>query len=707
MASSDRVGRLVCRAYPNLGIPALYVHNLTGIKDADSLLCKPPLIHPATPDVLPKLRQWNPEVAAAFLEKGDAVKDIPFKLITRSPTWASSEIDSFVAISYCWQNEHWSVPARFSSTPVDWSFPLCPSMLRALLSCVDAREAIWIDQLCIDQQDQSQKALAISSMDTIYRNALRVLILLEDFDIDVEVERSLNLLADSPAEPENITTEKIYITPTAFSENYSTCFTHGSTASLVQFSVDLFDTCRWFSRAWCCQEYQLNKERIFLFVGHKSPCLALDSTFFTNFHAQYSQTDTASGLDGLDLHPGFQMFSFGIGVNHPDEFNQFILPSLFVELERLQCLHLRDIISIVLNTTGIFLSFDKDVASRAQCQFILGLILLSVGCPMVLDSIGPPLYKWPMPSYQGIIRWPVDDDFRYHADDWGVARLTSSSNFGYIRHDSIALDLFIFKPHPKSPASASIQVATLLWKASILSMRNVGIETLAAAVEIGLSWMARTTRDVLEWTSKGQLAKRAELVKVWKILAGDEIWQPERRIELVKSVEMLAGTETKAPDETPAVGNIEDVQDVVLSLLEHLRYVKRTAPMIVSLNKESTRHAIVFIPLRFSEAILCSSAHLSFAIPAVLNNPTTACLRRLWILSTSKISKSMLSIVGQGFYIGEQLDSDDEVTLVHNITVVGRWSDELNVYESEDEWSEDLGTAANLGLEWDSDGGRW
>jgi hypothetical protein len=180
-------------------------------------------------------------------------------------------------------------------------------------------------------------------MDTIYRNVIQVLILLEDLDIRPDVERSLNLLTSTPTEPENITSEMMYVSPTAFAENFSTCFAQGTTMNLFDFSAEVFD-CRWFTRAWCCQEYQLNAKRLFIFVGHKYPCLALASQFFMDFQSKSVQ---ASG-DAHDLYilPRFQMFSFGIGLNDPDEISQLNLSLLFVELENLSCFYFRDIVSI-------------------------------------------------------------------------------------------------------------------------------------------------------------------------------------------------------------------------------------------------------------------------------------------------------------------------------------------------------------------------
>lgn len=61
---------------------ALYVHDLTRTPDTVRLLGKPPRVHPQTLEVLPRLRQFNPEIALKLIKKDNTPKPIPFKLIT-------------------------------------------------------------------------------------------------------------------------------------------------------------------------------------------------------------------------------------------------------------------------------------------------------------------------------------------------------------------------------------------------------------------------------------------------------------------------------------------------------------------------------------------------------------------------------------------------------------------------------------------------
>lgn len=322
--------------------------------------------------------------------------------MTASPTSESADIDAFVAISYSWHNEQWKVPARFSHAPKDWSFLVCPAMLKAMLGRMTHREAIWMDQLCIDQEDAVQKAQVVANMDTIYRNASRILILLEDLDIKPDMEQVLELMARSPSEPEN-DADRDRQRRSAFEENYAECVARGLTKSLFSFAKMVFTRCRWFQRAWCFHEYQLSAERTFVFVGHNRSCISLEQWFF---YALFRETTAPKDYEVPDIfmHLVFARFTDGIGLNHPDEIEQHNLPLLFVELDSLLCFLLKDLISIALNTSGTFLGFDHDVASKADCQFVLGLILLAAGYPTALDLIGPCLHKRPAPCHQGVLR---------------------------------------------------------------------------------------------------------------------------------------------------------------------------------------------------------------------------------------------------------------------------------------------------------------
>lgn len=683
MSYSMKQGRLICPAYENLGIPALYVHDLTGTADADQLLSKPPLIHPAALDLLPRLRQWNPEIASKFSEKDNAVKKIPFKLITKDRIWISDQANSFVAVSYCWHSDQWIVPNRFNSMPENWSLPVSPAMLRALLCYVENGEAIWMDQLCIDQNNLKQKAHAIANMDTIYRNAQQVVVLLEDLDISPDVEQSLSLLAATPTGKGNIRNDRLCVSRDKVEQNFSTCFAQGSTMNLFSFAYDVFD-CRWFTRAWCCQEYQLNANRSFVFVGHTYSCVALASKFFMDFH---SESDDA-GLGSHDLYtlPAFQMFSFGIGVNEPHEMSEFDLFHLFVELERMSCLYLRDIVSVALNASGLFLSFNSDINSTTECRFILALVLLSAGDPGVLDTVGPPVCKWSAPSHQAIIRWPVNDDFRY----WSVPhhakpRLGSHLKFGHISLRVITLDLFSLHSPPRFPNEAFRKQARACWTAFENAKERsrmqrdsceVEIAALACALSIGLPWMVQTINDG-DWFLRDFQTGQSLTEAAYK--------------SLVVAVNSLLSTEDGAAKQSFQVER--SVMQLILPFLNelpiHFRHVSRTIPLEMRLNREGTQNAILFVPSRLKQYVESSTFTFHIAVPAALNTTEAAHVRRVWILEDAKTFQPALSIVGQGYSLGVDLTVDDEVSYTENMAVVGRWNDESDGYDSAEDWADD------------------
>lgn len=96
-------------------------------------------------------------------------------------------------------------------------------------------EGIWIDQLCIRQDDEKEKQEAISSMDLIYQSARLVLIVLEDIclsEADVKVVGDFYdfQAEDNKAQAINAATE------------FLTVF-----RKIIK--------ARWFSRAWCMHEH--------------------------------------------------------------------------------------------------------------------------------------------------------------------------------------------------------------------------------------------------------------------------------------------------------------------------------------------------------------------------------------------------------------------------------------------------------------------
>ncbi|RYP74227.1 hypothetical protein DL771_003160 [Monosporascus sp. 5C6A] len=136
--------------------------------------------------VLRNLGRWVPPgtVAASFsLRTAEGILDTPFRLVCASETGVPLDggfrIRQYLAVSYCWHSDAWPPegPAREIAHPWPISGRFAEAVLRER---GHLREGVWMDQLCIRQEDEDEKRRAIAAMDIIYKSCRKVLVLLED-----------------------------------------------------------------------------------------------------------------------------------------------------------------------------------------------------------------------------------------------------------------------------------------------------------------------------------------------------------------------------------------------------------------------------------------------------------------------------------------------------------------------------------------------
>jgi hypothetical protein len=158
-----------------------------------------------------RLKALDPEVASRFRSKLTSASQLAFRLVqplflefreksfTGTPaqerfdlplglaktfmSWTHrdaavmAESSSFIAISYSWHSPVWAL----AESLVDIKSPLTLPMWRKIMKLRSSdKEGIWIDQLSIKQDDESDKQNAIAAMDLIYRSARIVVVVLED-----------------------------------------------------------------------------------------------------------------------------------------------------------------------------------------------------------------------------------------------------------------------------------------------------------------------------------------------------------------------------------------------------------------------------------------------------------------------------------------------------------------------------------------------
>lgn len=171
--------------------------------------------------VLSNLQRLSPDLASLFgVRTPTQIYDTPFKVICESdtgkfPFGKTQPVKQFLAVSYCWRHEHYDWPADGSRPHPPWPFskPFVDAVLeeRGVVSESGRhpdfrRECIFVDNMCIDQQDEHEKQRSIAMMDVIYKTCRKLVILLEDVvftEAEVDAVASIHFDHITPgSEPE-------------------------------------------------------------------------------------------------------------------------------------------------------------------------------------------------------------------------------------------------------------------------------------------------------------------------------------------------------------------------------------------------------------------------------------------------------------------------------------------------------------------------
>jgi hypothetical protein len=175
---------------------------------------------------------------------------------------------TYVALSYTWAgiDGYGSLELTNGVLPITGNLDLA---LRALRK-QDGVLRIWVDAVCINQQDKDEKAVQVSQMGEIYRNAEEILAWLgpetDQTQGAVEYLEELAALSetdkyDAHVRPLALPAMQIVGFPMEFNEARRICETQ-KTKSLA----DVYGR-KWFTRVWVVQELLLSK-RLSLNIGH-------------------------------------------------------------------------------------------------------------------------------------------------------------------------------------------------------------------------------------------------------------------------------------------------------------------------------------------------------------------------------------------------------------------------------------------------------
>ncbi|RWA09404.1 hypothetical protein EKO27_g5705 [Xylaria grammica] len=214
--------------------------------------------------ILRNLQAWSPELTSFVgLRTPELIYKVPFRLICESDTGGvpfdeEVVLRQYLAVSYCWRPEEGSDDTWLGAKiPAYKPWPISRPFVDAILAqrgvhTTDPdlqdvnfrREGIWIDQMCILQNDPEEKAQSIAMMDIIYKCCRKLLIILEDVILD----------------PDEIRVFERY-------EPYLQRTSHDQEAWMplpeeephISRIVNKIETSRWWTRSWCWHEFEINE----------------------------------------------------------------------------------------------------------------------------------------------------------------------------------------------------------------------------------------------------------------------------------------------------------------------------------------------------------------------------------------------------------------------------------------------------------------
>lgn len=177
-----------------------------------------------------KITRFTPLRCMRRRGDGDVYEVVPF------------DDGKYVAISYSWPGKDWvrlydsnlgtQIAKGSGAMPVECNH-FSSFARKAFENAVQVTqiEQVWLDYMCIDQNNNAEKEVQVALMDRFYSNAFLTVILLEDVELS---NAELELLQGSLTMLRNRSREYVQI-------------------------VRRILNARWFGRAWCSQEWVLSR----------------------------------------------------------------------------------------------------------------------------------------------------------------------------------------------------------------------------------------------------------------------------------------------------------------------------------------------------------------------------------------------------------------------------------------------------------------
>ncbi|KAF3044360.1 hypothetical protein E8E12_009500 [Didymella heteroderae] len=626
--------------------------------------------------LLADLGHLAPSVAKDFISKENTEASFAFRLI--NDVDYHGEEEGYIAMSYCWKKMNRDTPRKVvEELPFAWSreieqFPLPTSgaLFQAVLKEKSAGEGLWFDQVCVNQDDDAERATTIGAIDAIYRNARVVVVALDDIVATPEEAHFLRCYMDQYSYCDLAIDQQ----PNA-RQNPPFMYQYPAFVSFFE----RFSNSECFERAWCSHEMRLGQQHVFLLrcssqydddiqtvIRFTTPfllhMLVLASELATFTATQQAKIRTLQHL--LARHSSIQAKE-DLAVRRPDtpqtpslEPPASLIPTIVDTfwmkasgnprlpeyLRRLDAN--RDKACIALSAAKLPISLVQAnpyqrPSIEDECLRSLLLVGLAARDPVCLCTTGTPLQL-----HDGSVSWlsrPTSLDThsvrsipRRFPRSSNPIRQSSDGRAEYGQLDLIFLDLpHRSNPNPLFPSHiARARLFTHLciqfhisgpgmwtfWQTPdhprSASMRNVFIQTLACIFDCGPQWFLELSRNA-SFAHTSLESQTIDMLLNPHLIIQNYILLPEGRTALSSLVSFISHILVSG---IPwASGATERSHGPLI--------VSAPTPSYLSMDPSYGGKAIVFAPFEHSKTLL-------IAVPNAVKNAEYDGLARAWVLTS-------------------------------------------------------------------------
>ncbi|CAK4034024.1 hypothetical protein DOTSEDRAFT_69957 [Lecanosticta acicola] len=382
-------------------VPFAHVHLLTR-HDKSRLLGSEPDTDTDPEALLVRLRLLNQHVASRFEVKPNMEQLFNFRLIYGSREVTPRQHQSFIALSY-------RRKLHVEKHQYHFTLPLEPEIFQAVW---DERqsdtEGVWIDQICIDQEDDMERTISMSAMDMVYRSARLIVVALDD----IELTAYEGALLQNHMDEYNAMT---HVPPRQRFRHKQPPYleSHESLYKIVRKVLGS----SWFRRAWCRHEMRLAKHHIFLIPSQSKNSSVRDVLRFNSkciAHLLDLSTEVPFEPEVESVKPALHAFFRDRSKMTPDQRQMHLHHGNFstvvaevfamqaggdprIPAEQRLSDARKDKVAIILNTMECGLALQQRFRLNgaynrdSECFHDLSLLALAARDPGVLCSVGAPL----------------------------------------------------------------------------------------------------------------------------------------------------------------------------------------------------------------------------------------------------------------------------------------------------------------------------